>query len=183
MPDYQNGKIYKIHSYKTDLVYYGSTTQTLCRRFSKHKTTMKMGRGISSKSILEFNDAMITLVELFPCNSKSELLVRERFYIENNHCVNKDIPGRTRQQYYQQHKEKIQQYQQQNKEKISENKKQYQQQNKEKISKYKAQYHQQNKEKICNHNKQRREANQEYRKQFDYWRQTSPIGILARSYF
>ena len=84
MPDYSNGKIYKIHSYQTDLVYYGSTTDTLCRRFSGHKTSMKMGNNTSSKQILEYNDAIITLIELFPCNSRSELESRERFYIENN---------------------------------------------------------------------------------------------------
>jgi hypothetical protein len=88
MPDYQSGKIYKIHSFQTDLVYYGSTTVRLCNRFSGHKTDMKRGRGTSAKQILEYDDAVITLVELFPCDSRSELESRERFYIENNQCVN-----------------------------------------------------------------------------------------------
>jgi len=49
MPDYQSGKIYKIHSFQTDLVYYGSTTVRLCNRFSGHKTDMKRGRGTSDQ--------------------------------------------------------------------------------------------------------------------------------------
>jgi hypothetical protein len=38
-------------------------------------------------------------VELFPCASKDELLRRERFYVENNECVNKKIPKQTYQEY------------------------------------------------------------------------------------
>ena len=109
MPDYSNGKIYKIHRYQTDLVYYGSTTQTLCRRLSKHKTNIKCGCNVTSKQILEYDDAMITLIELFPCGSKSELLSRERWYIENNQCVNKCIPGRTRAEYTEANRDKISQ--------------------------------------------------------------------------
>jgi hypothetical protein len=95
MPNYQNGKIYRIHSYQTDLVYYGSTTEKLSRRLSGHKSNIKSGSSVSSKRIFEYDDVMITLIELFPCNSKSELESRERFYIENNQCVNKQIPTRT----------------------------------------------------------------------------------------
>ena len=100
MPNYQNGKIYKIHSYQTDLVYYGSTTVQLCSRLTGHKQDLKSGRTVSSKQILQYDDAMITLVELFPCNSKTELESRERFYIQNNQCVNKIVPTRTDAEYY-----------------------------------------------------------------------------------
>ena len=209
MPDYSNGKIYKIHSYQTDLVYYGSTTDTLCRRFSGHKTSMNLGRSVSSRQILKYDDAMITLIELFSCDSKSELESRERFYIENNQCVNKIIPTRTinewniankdkekirHTKYYQEHKDKAKQYQQKNKEKIKAFKKQYYQtnkekihqylqQNKEKISENKKQYHNNNKDSCNERSKQYKQKNKEYLIQYDYWRRVNPIGILARAYF
>jgi hypothetical protein len=41
------------------------------------------------------------LVEKFPCESKDELHARERYYIENNECVNKYIPNRTNAEYRQ----------------------------------------------------------------------------------
>jgi len=37
----------------------------------------------------------IELVEEFPCESKEQLNKREGYYIQNNECVNKNIPGRT----------------------------------------------------------------------------------------
>ena len=183
MPNYQNGKIYKIHSFQTDLVYYGSTTDTLSRRFAGHKTDMKRARTTTSEQILEYDDAMITLVELFPCDSKSELLVRERFYIENNQCVNKQIPGRTKDEYWSGYKDKYKQWYQDNKE----HKKQYQQQNKEKIKIQVRQYREINKEKIkeqkSKHSKQYNLKHKEYISQYNYWRRVNPIGILARAYF
>ena len=39
--DYKNGKIYTIRSHQTDEIYIGSTTQTLTKRLSKHKTDYK----------------------------------------------------------------------------------------------------------------------------------------------
>ena len=75
--DYTNGKIYKIIG--RGMTYYGSTTQRLSKRFWSHKLLK-----CSSKIIMETNEAVIVLVELFPCKSKEELFARERYYIENN---------------------------------------------------------------------------------------------------
>jgi len=38
MPDYKNSKIYKLWSPEGDDIYIGSTTESLSRRKSKHKT-------------------------------------------------------------------------------------------------------------------------------------------------
>jgi predicted GIY-YIG superfamily endonuclease len=38
MPNYQNGKIYKICSSLTDKIYIGSTTNYLVRRMSDHRS-------------------------------------------------------------------------------------------------------------------------------------------------
>ena len=42
MPNYKNGKIYSIRCYNNDtLIYVGSTTQMLAKRWYKHKTKTK----------------------------------------------------------------------------------------------------------------------------------------------
>jgi hypothetical protein len=87
MNKYKEGKIYKIES--NGLCYYGSTIQTLNERLSTHKKKS----GCSSKLLYETGkDIIISIVELYPCNNKEELLLRERFYIENNQCINIKCP-------------------------------------------------------------------------------------------
>jgi hypothetical protein len=104
MSKYQNGKIYKIHSYQTDNIYIGSTTDTLSRRFSGHKYAFKNNRNNSSSEILKYDDAMITLIELYPVNLKIELHKRERYHIENHNCINKFLPTRSKQEYREKNK-------------------------------------------------------------------------------
>jgi len=99
MPDYSKGKIYCIKSSQTDKVYYGSTCGDLRTRFIDHKTKFKTNKTVTSNQILQYTDAYIELVEEFSCNTKAELHNRERYYIENNPCVNKFIPGRTDKEY------------------------------------------------------------------------------------
>jgi len=104
MLDYSKAKIYKIYSYENDDVYYGSTCETLSLRMARHRGHLKdykngKGKYITSFKILEFESAIIELVENYPCNSKEELLQREGFYIRNNNCVNKVIPDRTKKEY------------------------------------------------------------------------------------
>lgn len=98
MPNYQNGKIYKITS--GDLVYIGSTCEpTVARRLATHLKDYKRWKegkrkGVTSFQLIETGQYEITLIELFPCGSRDELSARERFHIETNVCVNKCIPGR-----------------------------------------------------------------------------------------
>ena len=104
---YQNGKIYKLVSDVSDDVYYGSTCLPLAKRFWKHKdgynqfTKRRKGNYVSSFPILArgFNTVDIVLVEEYPCDNKMQLLRRERYYIENNDCVNKQVPTRTQKEY------------------------------------------------------------------------------------
>ena len=104
MPDYSKAKIYCIRSSQTEEVYYGSTCWPLKKRFQGHKYDSNI-KTVSSKQILQYEDAYIELVEDFPCNNKAELSIRERYYIENNPCVNKVIPGRTRKETYEAYNE------------------------------------------------------------------------------
>ena len=39
-------------------------------------------------------------VEDFPCDNENQARAKEAYYIQTNPCVNKQIPGRTQQQYY-----------------------------------------------------------------------------------
>jgi len=53
MPDYQNGKIYKIWSPEGDDIYIGSTTEILCRRLAAHKSNYNTGKTITSRILFE----------------------------------------------------------------------------------------------------------------------------------
>ena len=104
---YQNGKIYKIVCNETGEVYYGSTIQKLITRMNKHKNKKKYCR---SKQIINRGNYYYELVENYSCNNRKELETREKWYIENNECINKNIPLRTRKEYRQDNKEKIKEY-------------------------------------------------------------------------
>jgi hypothetical protein len=94
MPDYSKGRIYRIvsPSHPED-VYYGSTIQTLGVRMCGHrKQYIKREGSCSSSAVLQYGDAIIILVEMFPCQSVEELRAREGWYILNNPCVNKKNP-------------------------------------------------------------------------------------------
>ena len=143
MTNYSKAKIYRIVCNTTGLTYYGSTCEpTLARRLAGHVADHKRfkdgKRGYTSSfQILEGGNYTIISVELFPCNSKMELHQRERYYIENNECVNKVIPRRTHEEY-----------QKMNKIKITECQAEYRLNNVEKIRERQANYELNNKEKI-----------------------------------
>ena len=91
MKNYQNGKIYSLVCHTTGLKYIGSTIETLDRRLSKHISHHKRGYYLSNKEILDNDHFTINLLEDYPCNSSEELRIRERYYIENNECVNRTL--------------------------------------------------------------------------------------------
>ena len=113
MPDYQQGKIYRVVCDTTGLCYYGSTTQPLIStRLATHTRNYKKYLNskyhyVSAFDVLQNSNYKIFLVETHPCNTKMELEMRERFFIENNDCVNKHIPTRTQHENYENNKEVI----------------------------------------------------------------------------
>ena len=141
MNRYDDGKIYKVVSDQTTDVYYGSTCSTLYDRYARHTHYYRIGRACSIKRILKYDDSKIVLVENFPCNNKDELLRRERYYIENNDCVNIQVPLRTVKEYYDDYQQEIiaqkKEYRAVNKEKIKLSSKKYREENKEAINKHK----------------------------------------------
>ena len=136
MPNYENGKIYKLTCDKSDKIYIGSTVLTLNERLSKHKGK----KSCLSRQLLELGEVKIELIQNYPCNNKKELETKERHYIEKykNIVVNKYIPTRTAKEwrkdnrelkkeyckeYYQINKEKAKQYYLKKKDIISEKRK------------------------------------------------------------
>lgn len=174
MPDYQTSKIYKLSSPSNNLMYIGSTTQTLAHRLAKHKGAFNFfnngKRGyLTAFKILECGDYKIELIENYPCNNKEQLFKREGEHIKNLECVNKRIEGRTEEETKEQIKEYKKEYREANKEQIKEyreaNKeeiKQRREANKEQKNQYNKQYRESNKERL----KEYREANKEQKKQY-----------------
>ena len=108
-------KIYKIYSYDDDKIYIGSTTQPLYKRLGCHKSTYihfqkKQTKYISSVEILKNPTHKIELIELFPCDTKEELVKREGYYIKKLDCVNKRIAGRSKKEYIEDNKESYDQW-------------------------------------------------------------------------
>lgn len=131
---YENGKIYKLICSETGNIYIGSTIQPINRRLSRHKTTHN-----NCRTKLFINPS-IHLIKNFPCNSKKELELEERKFIEKINCVNKIIPRRTRKEYYLDNidnfKENSKNYYLDNKDKIKQQSKQYRQHNIDKITQW-----------------------------------------------
>ena len=100
---YALGKIYTIRSPLTDKVYVGSTINKLSKRFSDHKSGYKRYRKGTVKytaayDILDIDvkGTYIELYEFYPCNDKHELNKREGEVTRmTKNFVNKNIPGRT----------------------------------------------------------------------------------------
>lgn len=133
MANYENAKIYKLWSPSKNLVYYGSTTQTLTERLSKHLHNYKNNKNIASELVLKCEDYKIELLEHYPCNNRQELCKKEGEYIKSAQrgahplikCVNIHIAGRTMKEYYQDNIEKYKQYNKNNKERIKQYYKEY----------------------------------------------------------
>jgi len=181
MPDYQKAKIYKLWSPSKNLVYYGSTVQTISQRLSKHLYKFKCYNNndnntnyLTSFLILECEDYKIELIEEYPCNNKHQLERKEGEYIKVNECVNKRVEGRTQKEYYIDNHDKVREKQNQyninNADKINEQQKQYNKDNADKIKEYKKQYAIDNADKLKERQKQYRIDNadkiKEYKKQY-----------------
>jgi len=163
---YQNGKIYKIVSDLTDMIYIGSTVQPLYKRHHSHIRNFKR-KQCKSTELIKLGETRIELIEDYPCERKEQLNAREGYYIRlyKDICVNVRIEGRTKQEYIEDNKVKIaeiqKQYHESHKEKIAEREKQYREANKQKIAEKSKQYYEANKEKIAEREKQYKEANKE----------------------
>jgi hypothetical protein len=185
MPDYTKTIIYKLINYDyPDLVYVGSTTN-FTKRKQNHKViclnekyinhNLKVYASIREKDGWE-NWHMIKICD-YPCNNKREAeLEEDKYMTELKANMNCHRASRTKQQYREDIKEKIQEYYDTNKEKIQEYKKEYYETNKEKQKEYyetnKSTILEKNKIKIkcecgCDINKQNLNRHQKSKKHID----------------
>jgi hypothetical protein len=102
MPNYKLGKIYKIVSPSHPEVppYFGSTTRHLSERMAGHRSCFKTGKNKSSQALMCFDDAIILLVETFPCDNKEQLEAREgQVMLEAIERINLRIAGQSQVQH------------------------------------------------------------------------------------
>jgi gas vesicle protein len=171
MDKYKNGKIYTIR-YKNDdsLIYVGSTVQPLYKRLAAHKARSKNQK--YNKTLLyikmnetDINDWYIELFEDCPSERKEQLLQCEGQVIREIATLNKQISGRTKQEYYEDNKEQIQEkmkeWREDNKEKKKECDKNYREAHKEQIQEYRKEHYEDNKEQILEKQKEYYEDNKE----------------------
>ncbi len=110
------GFVYAIRAPGSDLIYYGSTIQTLSQRMAGHRDSYKRhsaGKNVgwcASFELLVFPDAYIELVSVIEFNVKAELKAAEGSMIRENECVNKNQAGRTAAQYRIDHVEEKAEY-------------------------------------------------------------------------
>ena len=89
------GVIYRIYDNTNGNIYYGSTIQSLSNRMASHKMSYKKWikgdkrQSCKSFEIIKNGDYDYNIVEEVEFENKYELHNRERYYIENNECVNK----------------------------------------------------------------------------------------------
>jgi hypothetical protein len=155
--------IYKIIDNTNDDVYFGSTKNKVEYRITEHKYAYKQflekgktKRCCESLQILCNENWSWLVVEEIEFENKQQLLERERFYIENNKCINKHIPIRKKGEidkiYYENNKDKCLEYQKEyrekNKEMIKEKGKKYYDLNRQSHLENKKKYHEKNRELI-----------------------------------
>ena len=151
--DFSKAKIYKITNDYNNDVYVGSTCDTLVRRFINHKLSLNNKKN-NNRPIYKlmneigFERFRIELIEDYPCQDKYQLRQREGHFIREIGTLNKKIEGRTKQEYREDNKNKIQEYYNENKDILIEKNKEYRKANKEKIQEYKKEYYEANKEKV-----------------------------------
>lgn len=107
---YAKGKIYKLVNDVNGDFYIGSTCLTLAARIHSHKMNAirKPANVHQYFNNIGWNMVKIILVETYPCESKDELLKRERYWYDTlKPTLNTQIPARGRQEYYQDNQGKI----------------------------------------------------------------------------
>ena len=94
MPNYQNGRIYRIVTPNHNGVYIGSCTHKyLAQRWANHRCDYLHNRNETTAWQLfdtGFSDCKMELIEEFPCETSQELKAREDYWMKNTeNCVNK----------------------------------------------------------------------------------------------
>jgi len=183
-PDYSKGMIYKLCCKDPTIeeIYIGSTINKKNRK-NQHKSVCnnpnrKDYNCYKYQFIREhggFENWDLIMIEDYSCNSKNELISRERYYIETlKPELNKCIPTRTIKEwreenkdydkkYYEENIDKIKKYREKNKEERNKKSKEWREKNKEELNKKQKEYREKNKEEISKRHKKWYEKNKEER--------------------
>ena len=182
MPNYQEGKIYKIYNTINDDIYVGSTTLKLCERMRDHRYCIKDYRKKYRLLYQAFREHgvehfYIELIEKCPCNDKEELRKKEGEYIRQlKSTLNQCIAGRTRKEYVEDNKEqiaiKLKEYYEDNRERIAIRTKKYQALRKEDVREWQKRWKADHKEHLSRylqeywqkHKEELKQSRQDYRK-------------------
>jgi hypothetical protein len=176
MPDYSQGKIYKITNDFNDKVYIGSTCERLNIRFHKHRFDSKKDDKQNRPLYQLMNEIgierfRIDLIENYPCNDKIALGQREGHFIREMGTLNIRIEGRSRKSYYQDNidyfKEHNKTYRHENKDLIKEYQMDYRQDNADTIQQYQREYQQKNADKLQQYQREYRQQNADKHKEYD----------------
>ena len=178
--NYNNGKIYFLmNNINHEIFYIGSTTQNLRARLTHHKNhafyfnsgcydcyKCNYIRLMNINDSSGYNNISIHAIEEYPCNSKDELFIRERYWMELfNPSCNTFKPMNTKEEKREYMKEYHKNYENDNRDIIREYKKQYYEENKNIILEHRHQYYEKNKNIILELNKKYYEKNIEKYKQ------------------
>ena len=102
--NFENPKIYALSSPHTNLLYIGSTCMSLSLRLRNHQQLYNQyikgstNRKCSAFKLFDLGFEDVRIETIDDCEDiccKKALLKKERFWIENNNCVNINIPGRS----------------------------------------------------------------------------------------
>ncbi len=173
---YEHSILYKIR-HKTEEIkdcYAGSTTNRFEVRQSQHKCDVSSPHSKHYKlHVYDFirthggwDEWIMELIEVYPCQNKKELLMREGHWVKTlGATLNSHMPGRTPEEYYRDNKERIsarhKAWNDENKEHVAAQKLVYREATKDRRAEWQAKYDKDNKETRYAKEKARREANKE----------------------
>jgi len=170
-----NTVIYKIQCVdgSCDFVYFGSTTNFAKRKYShKHDCNNEHRKQYNYnlyKTIREnkgWENFEMCLVEVYPCENKQQLVIREQFHIDSNRHDMNSFKAYSSPEASKEHRKKyMKKYNAENKEQLKENQKdnkiKYRENNKEHIAERKKKWREDNKERVLEQNKKWNQANKD----------------------
>ncbi len=156
------GIVYRVYSELGPLFYLGCTKKTPEERLKGHiKDYLRQGLLMNKTSKLLFKEygvenCKIEVLEEYEYNEKRDLILREGYYqrlhMDNPNMVNRQIEGRSKEQWYLDNKQKtldrIKKNYENNKESKIKYQKEYNQENQNKIKEYQKEYRELNKDKL-----------------------------------
>jgi predicted GIY-YIG superfamily endonuclease len=182
---YETGKIYRLQCSDGNY-YFGSTVRTLASRLSSHKHASKNATTSNTYNHINaigWDNVTITLVELFPCETKQQLLQREMLFISEHKndilCLNTRNPiADNSPEAKQLHKDKCKEYYAEHRDELLQKRRDYQIENREKRTDYNTEYRKQHSEKLKDYNKQYAIDNRERRNRLARERRAAGHGII-----